>query len=53
MQQQADEEELGLSDAALAALREFALENNLGELVMMFYVVGSSCLFRLSFADEG
>lgn len=32
MQQQADEEELGLSDAALEALKEFALENNLGEL---------------------
>lgn len=32
MQQQADEDELGLSSAALAALREFALENNmLGE----------------------
>lgn len=32
MQQQADEEELGLSSAALAALKEFALENNmLGE----------------------
>lgn len=29
MQQQAEEEELGLSSSALAALREFALENNL------------------------
>lgn len=33
MQQQADEDELGLSSAALAALKEFALENDmLGEL---------------------
>ncbi|CAM9339212.1 unnamed protein product, partial [Hapterophycus canaliculatus] len=31
MQQQADEDELGLSSAALAALREFALENNMLE----------------------
>lgn len=32
MQQQAEEDELGLSSAALAALKEFALENNmLGE----------------------
>lgn len=31
MQRQADEEELVLSDAALAALKEFAFENNLGE----------------------
>ncbi|CAM9435145.1 unnamed protein product [Ectocarpus sp. 13 AM-2016] len=29
MQQQADEDELGLSSAALAALKEFALENNM------------------------
>lgn len=29
MQVQADEDELGLSTAALAALKEFALENNL------------------------
>lgn len=29
MQQQAEEEELGLSSLALAALKEFALENNL------------------------
>lgn len=29
MQQQAEEEELGLSPLALAALTEFALENNL------------------------
>ena len=34
MQQQADEDELGLSSAALAALKEFALENDmLGEVV--------------------
>lgn len=33
MQQQADEDELGLSSATLAALKEFALENDmLGEL---------------------
>lgn len=32
MQKQADEDELGLSSAALAALKEFALENDmLGE----------------------
>lgn len=38
MQQQADEEELGLSSAALAALKEFALENNiLGESCPSFH----------------
>lgn len=42
MQQQAEEDELGLSSAALAALKEFALENDiLGELPVPVFAASS------------
>lgn len=51
MQQQADEEELGLSSAALAALKEFALENNmLGE--SRPYLVSRASSMRVFYSAE-